>query len=148
MNNEHIEPKETKDSMTNQETTTQKDTSTITAKKKPTKDNNKKYHVDSIEGHLLDNLIAEHTSKDKDKGVEEEEIEEIDHVEKQMIQRISCENRMACEGMKLLLKEVEEEERNNAVLEEHEQMLKWCNKELQRVDRDKVELERKSNREG
>ena len=91
---------------------------------------------------------TEHTSKDKDKGVEEEEIEEIDHVEKQMIQRISCENRMACEGMKLLLKEVEEEERNNAVLEEHEQMLKWCNKELQRVDRDKVELERKSNREG
>ena len=41
-----------------------------------------------IAGHLLDNIVAEQTSKDKDKGAEEEEMEEIDRVEKEAIQRI------------------------------------------------------------
>ena len=43
------------------------------------------YHINSTEGHLLDNLVVEQTSKDKDEGVEEEEIEVIDHAEKEAI---------------------------------------------------------------
>ena len=76
--------------------------------------------------------------KDKNKGAEEEEMKEIDRVKKEAIQRISCENRMGCEGVKLLLDEAEAERRNDATLEEHKQTLKGCDKELQRVEKDKV----------
>ena len=63
-------------------------------KKKLTKDN-RIHYVNLIDRCLLDHLVSECKSIDKDKGEEEEEMKEIDQAEKEAIQRISCKNEMA-----------------------------------------------------